>query len=161
MNEDGQTALHLAAKQDAYLTWDVLSHGLDINIRNVNSETPLMCAVNAKNVDTVTILLKNHADINAIDDQQATCLHLAASKDESGSMARLLLRHNPDIEIMDGMGLTSLFLAAFNGNDAVVHQLLRFGAEAEAKESDGVIYHEPKSEFHRKSIIGARVPCRF
>ena len=137
MNGDGQTALHLAAKQDACLTRDVLGHGVDINIRNVNGETPLMCAVNAENVDTVTILLKNHADINAIDDQQATCLHLAASKDESGSMTQLLLRHNPDIEIMDGMGLTPLFLAAFNGNDAVVHQLLKFGAEPEAKESDG------------------------
>ena len=121
MNEDGQTALHLTAKQDAYLTWDVLSHGLDINIRNVNSETPLMCAVIAENVDTVTILLKNHADINTIDDQQATCLHLAASKDESGSMTQLLLRHNPDIEIMNDMGLTPLFLAAFKGNDAVVY----------------------------------------
>lgn len=137
MNGDGQTALHLAVKQDACLTRDVLGHGVDINIRNVNGETPLMCAVNVENVDTVTILLKNHADINAIDDQQATCLHLTASKDESGSMTQLLLRHNPDIEIMDGMGLTPLFLAAFNGNDAVVHQLLKFGAEPEAKESDG------------------------
>ena len=70
MNEDGQTALHLAAKQDEYLTRDVLSHGVDINIRNVNGETPLMCAVNAENVDTVTLLLKNHADVNAVDGQQ-------------------------------------------------------------------------------------------
>ncbi|KAF6222312.1 hypothetical protein HO133_001398 [Letharia lupina] len=137
MNEEGQTALHLAAKQDAYLTLDVLSRGVDINIRNVNGETPLMCAVNAENIDTVTLLLKNHADVNAVDDQHATCLHFAAMKDESGSMTQLLLRRNPDIEIMDGMGLTPLFLAAFKGNDAVVRQLLEFGAEPEAKESDG------------------------
>ena len=131
MNEDGETALHLAAKQD------VLSRGFDINLRNLCGETPLMCAVNAENVDTVTLLLKNHADVNAIDDQQATCLHLAALKDESGLTTQLLLRRNPNIEIMDSIGLTPLFLAAFNGNDAVVRRLLKFGARPEAKELDG------------------------
>lgn len=137
MNEDGQTALHLAAKQDAYLTWDVLSCGVDINIRNVNGETPLMCAVNAENLDTVTLLLKNHADVNAVDDQQATCLHLAASKDESGSITQLLLRREPDTEMLDETGRTPLFRAAFTGNDAMVRQLLKFGADPKAKESDG------------------------
>lgn len=38
---------------------------------------------------------------------------------------------------MDDTGLTPLFLAAFNGNDVVVRQLLKFGAEPEAKESGG------------------------
>lgn len=137
MNEQGETALHLAAGQDAYLTQEVLSHGFDINLRNVWGETPLMCAVNAGNVDIVTFLLKNRADVNAVDDQQATCLHLAASKDESGSMTQLLLRRNPDVEIRDGVGLTPLSLAAFNGNDVVVRWLLKFGARPEAKELDG------------------------
>ena len=137
MNEDGETALHLAAKQDVYMTRDVLNHGFDINSRNVCGETPLMCAVNSENVDTVAFLLKNHADVNARDDQQSTCLHLAALNNKSGSIIELLLRRNPDIETMDGIGLTPLFLAAFNGNDAVVHRLLRFGARPEAKELDG------------------------
>lgn len=137
MNDDGHTALHLAAKQDAYLTRDVLSHGFDINVRNINGETPLMCAVDAENIETVTLLLKDHADVNAVNDQQGTCLHLAASRDESGSMTRLLLKRDPDVEIMDGDGLTPLFLAAFTGNDAVVRQLLKFGADPEAKEPDG------------------------
>ena len=136
MNEDGETALHLAAKQDVYLTWEVLNYGFDINIRNVCGETPLVCAVNSENVDTVAFLLKNHADVNARDDQQSTCLHLAASNNKSGSITELLLRSNPDTEIMDGIGLTPLFLAAFNGNDAVVHRLLRSGARPEAKELD-------------------------
>ena len=137
MNEDGETALHLAAKQDVYLVRDVLNHGFDINLRNVCGETPLMCAVNSENVDTVAFLLKNHADVNGRDDQQSTCLYLAASNNKSGSIIELLLRRNPDIEMMDGIGLTPLFLAAFNGNDAVIRPLLRFGARSEAKELDG------------------------
>ena len=91
MNEDGETALHLAAKQDVYLTRDVLNHGFDINLRNVCGETPLMCAVNSENVDTVAFLLKNHADVNARDDQQSTCLHLAASNNKSGSITEITL----------------------------------------------------------------------
>jgi ankyrin repeat protein len=39
-----------------------------------------MCAINAKNETTITLLLKNNADVNATDNQQATCLHLAALK---------------------------------------------------------------------------------
>ena len=137
INEDGETALHLAAKQDVYLARDVLDHGFDINLRNVCGETPLMCAVNSENVDTVAFLLKNHADVNARDDQQSTCLHLAALNDKHGSITEIILRRNPDIEAMDGIGLRPLFLAAFNGNDAVVRRLLRFGARLEAKELDG------------------------
>lgn len=137
INENGETAFYLAAKQDSYLTRDVLSYGFDIDVRNVCGETPLMCAVKAENVETITFLLGNHADINAIDDQQATCLHSAALKDESGTMTQALLRRNPDIEALDASGLTPLFIACFNGNDAVVCRLLRYGAKSQAKQPNG------------------------
>jgi ankyrin repeat protein len=137
MNEDGQTALHLAATQDEYLTRDVLGHGFDINIRNLDGETPLMCAVNAENIQTVTLLLKNHAEVNAEDHKQRTCLHLAALKDKSGSITQLLLRRNADTELVDEIGLTPLFVAAFNGNDAVTRQLLKHGAKHQASEPGG------------------------
>ena len=137
MNEDGETALHLAVKETSYLTREVLRHGFDINIRNLYGATPLMCAVNAENTDTVTFLLKNHANVDATDDLQATCLHWAASKDESGSMTRLILNNNPNVELLDGIGMSPLCVAAFNGNDAVVRRLLRYGARPEAHIPDG------------------------
>ena len=137
MNQDGQTALHLAAEQDESLTRDVLGHGLDINIRNLDGETPLMCAVNVENIETVTLLLKNDADVDAVDDRQGTCLHLAASKDKSGLVTQLLLRRNANTELMDGIGLTPLFIAAFNGNDVIARQLLRHGAKHQACEPGG------------------------
>ena len=94
VNEDGQTALHLAAVQDEYLTQDVLARGsdIDINVRNWEGETPLMCAINAEKLEIVRLLLKNHADINAMDDKQSTPLHLAALKDKSGTVTQLFLR---------------------------------------------------------------------
>ena len=136
INEDGETALHLAAKHDTCVTQRILSRGCNVDIRNMSGETPLMCAINAKNKDTITLLLNNNADVNATDNQQATCLHLAALKDETGSIIQLLLRRKPDIERMNDLGLTPLFLAAFSGNDAVVRWLLLFGAKSETKEAD-------------------------
>jgi ankyrin repeat protein len=137
MNEDGQTALHLAAMQDEYLTRIVLEHGLDINIRNLDGETPLMCAVNVDNNETVLLLLKNHAEVNAADEKQQTCLHLAASKDKSGSMTQLLLRRHADTEFVDAIGLTPLLVAAFSGNDVVTRKLLQHGAKQQGSDLNG------------------------
>jgi ankyrin repeat protein len=137
VNEDGQTAIHLAAMQDEYLTREVLGHGFDINIRNLDGETPLMCAVNVENIETVRFLLKNHADVNAVNDKQETCLHRAASKDKSGSITQLLLRRNADTELVDGIGLTPLLAAAFNGNDVVTRHLLEHGSKYQACEPGG------------------------
>ncbi|ERF74980.1 hypothetical protein EPUS_08521 [Endocarpon pusillum Z07020] len=136
-NEDGQTALHLAAMQDEYLTRNVLGHGFDVNVCNLDGETPLMCAVNVENLETVTLLLKSHADVNAADNKQQTCLHLAASKNKSDSITQLLLRRNADTELVDETGLTPLLVAAFNGNDVVTRQLLKHGAKHQAIEPGG------------------------
>ena len=137
VNEDGQTALHLAAMQDEYLTRIVLENGFDINVRNLDGETPLMCAVNVDNTETVLLLLKNHAEVNAADEKQQTCLHLAALKDKSGAVTQLLLRRNADTELMDAIGLTPLLVAAFNGNDVVTRRLLQHGAKQQGSDPNG------------------------
>ena len=137
VNEDGQTALHLAAEQDEYLTRDVLKNGFEINVRNLDGQTPLMCAVNADNIETVTLLLKSHADVDAVDERRRTALHLAALKDESGSITQVLLRRHADTDLVDEIGLTPLCVAAFNGNDAVTRQLLKNGAKPQVCAPDG------------------------
>ena len=134
MNEDGQTALHLAVIRNASSTRYVLGHGFDVDTRNLDGETALMCAVNAGNTETVALLLHHDADVNVVDDWYGTCLHIAASKDLTGSITRLLLERNPNTELVDGLGLTPLFVAAFNANDVITHQLLEKGAKHHARE---------------------------
>lgn len=141
VNEGGQTALHLAAMEDQYLTPNILAYvlarGFDINIRNLDGETPLMCAVIVENTKVVSLLLRNHADVNAVDDNQDTCLHLAAATNKSDSITRQLLRWKADTENVDGLGLTPLFVAAFKGNDTVTRRLLKHGAKHAAVELGG------------------------
>jgi ankyrin repeat protein len=74
-----------------------------------------MCAINAENMETVTLLLKSHADVNAVDDRQGTGLHLAALTDKSCSMTQLLLRRNADTDLTDGIGLTVEAIGAVVG----------------------------------------------
>lgn len=138
LNDDGQSALHLAAMLDEYMTGDVLQHGVDINIevRNLDGETPLMCAVRTDKEEIVTLLLKNNANVNVrASESGKTCLHLAAEKDKTGIITRLLLKRGADLEATDGMGLTSLSAAAFHGNDVVARILLEQGADQQATEA--------------------------
>ena len=162
VDEYGQTALHLAATHDEHLTQHVLEHGFDINIRNLDGETPLICAVNAENIGTVTLLLKNHADVNAADDKKGTCLHLAASKDKSGSITQQLLRWNADTELVNENGLTPLFVAAFSGNEVVTRELLKHGAKHQATEPGGftAVHYAAMQENHAfmSRILDAQGP---
>lgn len=135
VDEDGQSPLHLAAMQDEYLTQDVLGRGFDVDVRNLEGETPLMCAVKAEKVEIVRLLLNKHADVNAADDKQ-TPLHVAAEKDKTGSITRLLLRSKADMELEDELGLTPLFVAAFNGNEAAARCLVEHGARQQGKKPD-------------------------
>ena len=137
INDDGQTALHLAAKSDEYLTREVLARGVNINARNVDGDTALMTAIIAGNEDTVKLLLKMHADVNIAGEQRRTCLHYAALHNRDAVITILLLRRSPDLEPQDENGLTPLFTAAFHANDAVARVLLKHGAEIEAKEANG------------------------
>ena len=152
LNEDGQSALHLAAMQDEYMTGDVLRHGVNIDIHNLDGETPLMCAVRMNKKEIVTLLLKNNANVNAKANESGdTCLHLAAAKDKSGTITRLLLKRGADLEATDEMGLTPLSAAAFHGNDVVARILLEQGAHHQA--SDALLY----STMHGSHAFMARL----
>lgn len=108
LNHDGQSALHLAAMLDEYITGDVLRRGVDIDTRNLDGETPLMCAVRTDKMEVVALLLKNNANANArASESGKTCLHLATAKDKTGIITRLLLKRGAGLEGTDEMGLTA------------------------------------------------------
>lgn len=137
MSDEGQTALHLAAQHDPYLTQMVLSVGLHPNELNIEGETPLMSAVMAENMETVNILLKAGANVNAARDDGRTPLHYAVAQNKDVAIAQLLLRRKTDIAAVDGNGQTALFTAAFYGNDTGCRCLLDNGATVQAREVGG------------------------
>ena len=137
MNDEGQTALHLAAQQDAYLTQKVISHGLHPDEPNVEGETPLMLAIMAENIETVKVLLKQGADVNATNDNHEAPLHYAARHNKNDSITQLLLRRGANIEAVNNSQMKALYISALQGNDAVCRYLLEAGGTVHALESDG------------------------
>lgn len=137
MNDEGQTALHLAAQQDAYLTQKVISHGLHFDEPNVEGETPLMSAVMVENIETAKVLLKQGADVKATNENSETPLHYAARHNKNDSITQLLLRRKANIEAVNSGGMTALYVSALQGNDVVCRYLLETGANVHALKPDG------------------------
>ena len=134
MNEDGHTALHLAAMQDAYLTREVLTKGnLDVNTPNMDGDTALMCATSKESKEVVALLLRHGAKLDPVNEKMETCLHIAASTDTTGKLTEMLLRRyqSPPLEAVNDVGFTPLLSAAFYGNEAVTRLLLDHGAAQE------------------------------
>ena len=77
---------------------------------------------------TVLQMLNHGADVNVLDGESKTLLHLAAG---SGNVevVRVLIAHEADINARDNRDLTPLHAAASEGHTAIVRLLLNFEAE--------------------------------
>ncbi|WP_339044105.1 ankyrin repeat domain-containing protein [Cardinium endosymbiont of Tipula unca] len=96
---------------------------VDIN-KSYYGYSLLARAVRIGNVAVVKELLKNNADINAIDQDGLNVLHVAV---RSGNVAivKELLKNNADINAIDQDGLNVLHVAVRGGNVAIVKDLLK------------------------------------
>lgn len=75
--------------------------GCDVDVKNTNGQTPLMCACEYRHEETVKYLLQMGADPNARDIHDSTPLHYAymESTTESNNIAELLLKAGADSTI--------------------------------------------------------------
>lgn len=91
-NDDGLTAVHLAAMADT--TWwleKLLTRKVSPDTPNtVTQATPLMSALLAERAENADLLMAAGANPNAADRQGDTPLHLAASINETGRVLQLL-----------------------------------------------------------------------
>lgn len=123
-NYDGRTPLHVAASEGQVATVDYLMrHGAGIHVRDRNNDTPLMCAINAEQKDTIRAL-------------RACGAHLQLSPLELGeklcSLARLGLKRRlkcyklagADLNCPNLTGQTALHMAAETGQIKVVQFLI-------------------------------------
>jgi ankyrin repeat protein len=127
MTDDaGRTPLHLA----------VIAHNLWRYAETINSgfsrtsTERLRYANNAmrEQAAIVRLLLRNGADVEAMDAYGATALHYAVEFDTEQALM-VLLEHGADVDVQAGDGKTALQMARNIGNDASVHMLIEFGAQ--------------------------------
>ena len=107
-NEDGRTALHVAANERVAKL--LLAKGADVNARSNNGETPLHIASGDGRKDVAEALLENGADMNAETRAGKTPLHDAAMGAQA-EMVEFLVKNGANVEAKAADGWTALDIA--------------------------------------------------
>ncbi len=100
-----------------------------ISIQDMNGRTPLHKATAHDHLDVMQYLIRQGANLNAIDEQGDTALDEAMKKGHLHIVRYLLEIGKIDVNIKNNLGLTLLDTATMNGHLAIVKYLLAKGAD--------------------------------
>ncbi|MBX9936603.1 MAG: ankyrin repeat domain-containing protein [Burkholderiaceae bacterium] len=138
-NNKGQTGMVLALQLGSLHAFAALvaAPRVNVEVRNVHGESPLMMAALQGHIDAARLLIERGADVNKTG---WTPLHYAASKDQPAQeqMVALLLEHHAYIDAASPNDTTPLMMAAQYGSMAVLHLLLDEGADPLLKNQLGL-----------------------
>lgn len=129
-NDNGDTALHLAAHQNDIKSakW-LLKAGAARNQKNKKEQSPLYNAVKAGGLEMVKLLADHGAKITTTDRYGLTLLHLAVNLRHGHPMRELLVSLGVDLHAKTKHGETALFLASEDGQVDVVKYLTSIGSD--------------------------------
>jgi Ankyrin repeats (many copies)/NACHT domain len=88
----------------------LVENGADINSRDFNGQTPLLCAIKGNNMAHAALLLQHKADPNTQDNYGYPLLHMAIHQ-QNADIVNLLLDYGADDNACDRHGLTAAQLA--------------------------------------------------
>lgn len=129
-------AIHAAAVHGHVDVIDLLvACGADVDAK-VRGITPLMIAAENNHAGAVACLLRNGANVGAVDEDGGTPLNFAASS-ENAEIVRLLLEAGADASNPNSAGFTPLHQAADIGRTRSVALLLEAGADPHALSQNG------------------------
>jgi Ankyrin repeats (3 copies)/Ankyrin repeats (many copies)/Ankyrin repeat len=134
-DNDGNAALHLAAKGRESIVRLLIENGADIDVRANDGKTPLMIAAENELPKIVLLLVDNRARVNVRDDLNWTALHYA-SFNGNVDVARVLLQSGADVDSKGAADKTPLHCAASRGHQNFVRLLLQNRANVKAKCKD-------------------------
>jgi ankyrin repeat protein len=98
--------------------------------------SPVADAAMQGNLQTVTSLIQQKADVNAAQADGATAIQWAAYRNDA-KMADALIAAGANVKTANRDGATPLFLASVNGSAAMIEKLLNAGADPNEKQPNG------------------------
>jgi len=138
--------LHDATKAgDVVKVRQLLDQGADINAKSgVFEWTPLHIAIAARKTKIIELLIEKGADLEALDRDQRTPLHIAAlsgfieDAKPYTDMAKFLIEKGAEVNARDNSQSTPLHFAAFRGNVHMAELLIQKGADVNAVDKNGM-----------------------
>jgi ankyrin repeat protein len=131
IDEEGQTALFVAAKQGhAKNVQSLIQAGSDIEARSATGQTPLIVAAEDGQADVVRLLVRNGADTRAKDRAGNTALHHAVTHQNIEITKALLAVKDVGVDEANAEGWLPLHLACQGEAQAFVECLLALGEKA-------------------------------
>jgi Flp pilus assembly protein TadD len=107
-----------SSEESTRLVKELLTQGVDIECRNEDADTPLMCAAWAGNVDTVKLLIDAGAEVNVHNWEGKTPL-MATAIYGHYEATKILLAFEADVSAIDSYGCTAEYYARSVGNDNI------------------------------------------
>ena len=109
---------------------------VNVNIRNGDGDTPLLCAIKSNNSTIAEMLIKAGADVNIMDKKHNFPIHLALYRGQK-DLVVLLERHGCDVNVLDELGYSPLHIAVMKGMACTAIFLTKQGANVKTKTADG------------------------
>jgi hypothetical protein len=122
------------------------------NTRRSDGLTPLIAAVQANNLSSVTILLEHGADASIADTMNFDSFYWALHK-SFYQIADVLLAHGVNINRPNSQGNSPLISAVMRGDLAAAYYLLQHGADRKRKSGTGLAPEIIASRNHDKAMI--------
>ena len=151
-NVNDQTPLHIISSRSGnmssneyiHMLWLFLEHGTEIDALDNNHSTPLHLALHSGSVEAARLLLEYGASIHVRNKQDQTPLQLLMAShwikgplDDDIDVIRLFLERGGDVDSISGNHSTMLHVAMQWGSLEVVHLLLDYGANINARDENG------------------------
>ena len=123
----------------------LLEHGANVRTQNKNGQTLLHLASQHGNSGVVALLLKSDMNVDAMDNDNITPLHLTLLAQRCGSSyfqsqttktVQLLLENGASVHVGNKKGQTLLHLASQRGQSDIVLLLLKLGMDVDALDND-------------------------
>ncbi|XP_050394765.1 uncharacterized protein LOC126812415 [Patella vulgata] len=138
-NKDGDTPIHVAAKYGRVniINYLINVKGLNIAALNKRRETPLHAAIISKKDDTAMILINKMENLEILDVDGSSCVHLAVEHCSSSRVLESLLERGADTNSINHLGETPLHIAAKSNKADATKVLIKNRCEVNSGCLDG------------------------
>lgn len=134
LTEEGDSLIEYAInKNDTDMIQTLVEGGVNLNVAGISSNTPLMTAVSKSLENIVRIFLtKNDINLNAINRNWNTALHMAA-KNGNTVIIKMLIDKGANVDARNKQGYTPLHTAVENNNLEAANEIINGKANVEIR----------------------------